>query len=140
MEEEPIPCHIGFHFCKTIAETYRFYPISDDTRICKVEALGEVRTDDGIKYCTNSIRIVEEITEDWKRKGNSSASNSGYCNSGDCNSGNYNSGNYNSGYYNSGYCNSGYCNSGNYNSGVFNTEQNPKLKMFDKESNWTFND
>ena len=110
MNEKPIPCKRGFHFCKSIAETYDFYPTSDDTRICKIEALGEVQTDDDKKYCTNIIKIIEEITEDWERKGNSNSSNSGYWNS------------------------------GNWNSGLFNTEKNPKLKMFDKESDWTIDD
>ena len=133
---KPKCCKKGFHFCKSIAETYSYYPKSKDTRICKVEALGEIDTDDEIKYCTNKIRIIEEVMENWERRGNSISNNSGYCNSGDynsgnynsgyCNSGNYNSDNYNSGdrnsgYYNSGYYNSGYCNSGNYNSGYCNS-------------------
>ena len=120
MEESPVPCERGFHFCKSIAETYNYYNMSDNTRICKIEALGEVQTDDDKKYCTNVIKILEEITEDWERKGNSNSTNSGYCNSGDRNSGD--------------------CNSGNWNSGLFNTEKNPKIKMFDKDSDWTFED
>ena len=135
MEESPVPCERGFHFCKSIAETYNYYNMSDNTRICKIEALGEVQTDDDKKYCTNVIKILEEITEDWERKGNSNSTNSGYCNSGDCNSGDCNSGDRNSGYRNS-----GDCNSGNWNSGLFNTEKNPKIKMFDKDSDWTFED
>ena len=160
MDESPIPCERGFHFCKSIAETYDFYPTSNDTRICKIEALGEVQTDDDKKYCTNIIKIIEEITEDWERKGNSNSSNSGYRNSGYSNSGNWNSGDRNSGCWNSGNRNSGYWNSGdwnsgdrnsgnsnsgdwnsgNWNSGLFNTEKRPKLKIFDKESDWTIND
>ena len=121
MDESPIPCERGFHFCKSIAETYDFYPISDDTRICKIEALGEVQTDDDKKYCTNIIKIIEEITEDWERKGNSNSSNSGYRNSGNWNSGNWNSGDWNSGNWNSGDRNSGDWNSGNSNSGNSNS-------------------
>ena len=185
MDESPVPCERGFHFCKSIAETYGYYAMSDNTRICKIEALGEVQTDDDVKYCTNKIKILEEITEDWECKGNSNSTNSGYCNSGNsnsgnrnsgnsnsgnrnsgnwnsgnrnsgnwnsgyCNSGNWNSGNWNSGYCNSGNSNSGnrnsgnrnsgYCNSGNWNSGLFNTEKHPKLRIFDKESDWTIED
>ena len=136
MEESPVLCERGFHFCKSIAETYGYYSMSDNTRICKIEALGEVQTDDDKKYCTNVIKILEEITEDWERKGNSNSSNSGYCNSGNCNSGDRNSGycnsgdrnsgdrnsgNCNSGYSNSGYWNSGNCNSGDLNSGDRNS-------------------
>ena len=180
IEGLPILCQKGFHFCENIADTYHYYPMSDNTRICKVEAIGEIVTEDNIKYCTNKIKILEEITNDCERKGNSDPSNTGYCNSGLFNSGNnnygsYNSGNYNSGDLNSGYHNSGHCNSGNYNygncnsgncnlgnynsgyrnsgkrnsgdwnagdynSGIFNTEENPKIKMFDKESDWTIKD
>ena len=85
---------------------------------------------------------------------NSGNWNSGNCNSGNCNSGNYNSGNYNSGNcnsgnYNSGNWNSGNCNSGNYNSGnwnktnfsngCFNTIE-PKIHLFNKPSEWTYQD
>ena len=150
MDESPIPCQRGFHFCKSIAETYEYYSMSDNTRICKIEALGEVQTDDDKKYCTNVIKILEEITEDWERKGNSNSSNSGYrnsgywnsiyCNSGNRNSGDRNSGDWNSGNRNSGDCNSGYWNSGYWNSGLFNTEKNPKIKIFDKDSDWTIED
>lgn len=190
MKDSPILCQNGFHFCENIADTYRYYPMVEGTRICKVEAIGEIATEDNIKYCTNKIKILEEITDNCKRKGNSNSSNSGYCNtgffnsgnknygdynsgnynlgdansgycnagdfnSGDSNSGDYNSGNnnsgihnsgdynsgkYNSGYINSGNFNSGDWNSGNYSSGIFNTEKNPKIKMFDKESDWTIKD
>ena len=196
----PVPCEKGFHFCKSIKDTYRYYPMRESIRICKVEAIGEIVTDDNIKYCTNKIKILEEITDDCERKCNSDLSNTGYCNAGDHNTGNYNSGDYNSGNSNSGdfnsgnhnsgdgnsgdsnsgdynlgnnnsgSCNSGYCNSGNHNSGnknsgnynsgyrnlgnhnsgywnfgdyssgIFNTEEDPKIKMFDKESDWTIKD
>ena len=154
---EPIPCKQGFHFCKSITECYNHYPMTNDTRICVIEAVGEIKTNDNEKYCTNKIKIVHEITNDWERKGNSSSNNSGYCNSGNhnsgnhnsgnrnsgnYNSGNYNSGDYNSGNYNSGNCNSGYRNSGDYNSGnhnngIFNTETS-ELKFFDKLCSWTY--
>ena len=151
---EPIPCRQGFHFCETIADCYEFYPMSDDTRICEVEATGEI-AEDGVKRVTNVIKILAEITCDNLRKGNTGASNSGYRNSGDWNSGDWNSGNRNSGYrnsgdwnsgdWNSGYRNSGDWNSGDWNSGdrnsgVFNTEKKPTIKMFDRESSWTYDD
>ena len=85
---------------------------------------------------------------------NSGDWNSGDCNSGDCNSGNRNSGNRNSGDWNSGDCNSGNRNSGNRNSGnrnsgdwnkcsfsngCFNTVS-PKIYLFNKPSEWTYQD
>lgn len=185
MEAKPIICEQGFHFCKNIADVYKFYEMSDDTRICEISATGEIDTEDNIKYCTNKIEIIREITDKNIKHCNMNGEdvgycnigsynighhnsgdynlgrfnsgdynlggyNSGNCNSGSCNSGRYNSGNcnsggcnsgmYNSGYYNSGCFNTGFFNSGDYNSGCFNTELNPKIKFFDKESEWTFDD
>jgi hypothetical protein len=70
---------------------------------------------------------------------NSGHSNSGHRNSGHSNSGHSNSGHRNSGDRNSGDCNRGDWNSGNSNSGIFNTNE-PKLRMFNKESEWSFSD
>ena len=80
---------------------------------------------------------------------NSGNRNSGDWNSGDWNSGNRNSGNWNSGNRNSGNCNSGDWNSGNRNSGdwnkcgfsngCFNTTS-PKIYLFNKPSEWTYED
>ena len=80
---------------------------------------------------------------------NSGNRNSGDCNSGDCNSGDCNSGDCNSGNRNSGDCNSGDWNSGNRNSGdwnkcsfsngCFNTTS-PKIYLFNKPSEWTYED
>ena len=156
-------CESGFHFCKSLADCYQFYPMSEDTRICKVEALGEVLTEDNVKYVTNKIKILSEVKKP-RVASNLSESSSGYCNSGDCNSGNRNSGNRNSGNRNSGNrnsgdCNSGNCNSGdwnsgnrnsgnrnsgdwnsgNRNSGVFNSTT-PTINMFNKETDWTYDD
>ena len=125
IDEKPKTCKRGFHFCASISECYEYYPKSDDTRICEIEALGDVDTDDNKKYATNKIAILYEILEENIKKGNVGSSNSGYRNSG---------------YRNSGDCNSGDWNSGDRNSGLFNTEKNPKLKIFDKESEWTYED
>ena len=138
------PCESGFHFCKNLVDCYKYYAMSDETRICKVEAVGNIKTDDDVKYCTDKIVILSEI-KNPRLKSNLSDSNSGYCNSGNCNSGNRNSGycnsgNCNSGDWNSGDWNSGDWNSGNRNSGIFNTNKKPKIKIFDKESDWTIED
>ena len=85
---EPIPCKQGFHFCMKLGECYNYYPPEPNTRICKVEALGEVKTDDEIKYCTNHIKILEEVKDPREES-----------NSGDMNSGNWNSGDWNSGIF-----------------------------------------
>ena len=87
---------------------------------------------------------------DWNSGNrNSGNRNSGDWNSGDWNSGDWNSGNRNSGDWNSGDWNSGNRNSGNRNSGdwnktcfsngCFNTES-PKIFLFNKPSDWTYQD
>ena len=136
-DEKPIPDKQGFHFCKSIADCYEYYSRANDTRICVIDAIGNISTDDDINYCTNKIVILEEITEEWEKKGNGSASNTGYCNignynagdsntgdynTGDCNIGNYNAGNWNNiGNWNTGDCNTGDRNTGDRNTGDSNT-------------------
>lgn len=147
-------CKKGFHFCRSLSDCYGFYETSDNTRICEVEALGEIKTNDAIKYCTNKIKILSEV-ENPRIKSNINKTSSGYCNTGSYNSGNYNTGdgnigNMNCGDINSGYCNSGDCNvgnfntgdfnSGNHNVGIFNCHKDPKIRIFDKESDWTMKD
>lgn len=132
------PCARGFHFCKSLADCYEFYPTAKDTRICEVTALGDIKTDDEVKYCTNKIKIGREVKKP-REKSNASLSSSGYCNNGNFNSGNWNSGDHNSGNWNSGDWNSGDWNSGNFNSGIFCTFKKPTIRIFDKDSDWTIN-
>ena len=139
MDEKPEACKRGFHFCKSIADTCKYYDMSDDTRICRIEAIGDIDTDDDIKYCTNKIKILEEVSEEWYKKGNSTASSTGYCNTGYCNTGYCNTGNRNTGYCNTGDCNTGYCNTGDWNTGCFNTDEQ-KIKLFNKQSDWGYRD
>ena len=116
MKETPKLCKRGFHFCRTIAECYNYYGINKNTRICEVEALGEIDAkEDEDKLCTNKIKILGEVTTEWQKKGNAVSSNTGFCNTGDWNT-------------------------GNRNTGVFCTDKNPTIKMFDKKSNWTMQD
>ena len=72
---------------------------------------------------------------DW----NSGNRNSGDWNSGNCNSGDWNSGNRNSGDWNSGNRNSGDWNKTCFSNGCFNTES-PKIFLFNKPSDWTYQD
>ena len=118
MNETPKLCVRGFHFCRTIAECYNYYDKNENTRICEIEALGEIDSEEeSDKLCTNKIKILKEVTIEWQKKENTISSNTGYCNTGDRNTGDWNT---------------GYC-----NTGVFCTEKNPTIKMFNKESNWT---
>jgi len=151
---KPMVCDRGFHFCEKAADCFNYYQFNPENKVAEVLALGEVDTD-GTKSCTNKIQIVREIP--WAElleivntgKGCTGLCNSGDCNSGDWNSGNRNSGDWNSGNRNSGDCNSGDCNSGDWNSGdwnkcsfsngCFNTVS-PKIYLFNKPSEWTYQD
>ena len=102
------------------------------------------------KGCTGLCNSGNRNSGDW----NSGNRNSGDWNSGDCNSGDWNSGNRNSGDWNSGNRNSGNRNSGNRNSGDWNSGDwnkcsfsngcfntvSPKIYLFNKPSEWTYQD
>lgn len=135
MAEMPKICERGFHFCKTIIDCYDYYPTEDSTRICKVEALGYIDTEDGSnKFCTNKIKILEEITDVNIKKANVNFTSTGYRNTGD-----WNTGNCNTGHRNTGNRNTGDWNSTDYSTGIFNTNLQPIL-MFNKPSDWTYAD
>ena len=162
----PVCCDRGFHFCTKAADCFKYYDFNPDNKVAEVEALGDIDTNnDDSKCSTNKIHIIREIT--WQEvldlvnlgkactglcnsgDCNSGDWNSGDCNSGDCNSGDWNSGDWNSGNRNSGNRNSGNRNSGDWNSGdwnktcfsngCFNTES-PKIFLFNKPSDWTYQD
>ena len=166
---KPMVCDRGFHFCEKAADCFNYYQFNPENKVAEVLALGEVDTD-GTKSCTNKIQIVREIpwaelleivntgkgctglcnsgnrnSGDWNSGNRNSGDwNSGDWNSGDCNSGNRNSGDCNSGNRNSGNRNSGDCNSGDWNkcsfsNGCFNTVS-PKIYLFNKPSEWTYQD
>lgn len=132
-------CESGFHFCPDIASCYKYYPPEKTTRICEVEALGEIQKSiNDNKMATNKIKIIREITGPEKR-GNL-VEQDGYCNIGESNTGNWNAGSWNTGssntgnyntgsgntgncndgHKNTGYCNAGYRNTGEYNDGDYN--------------------
>ena len=161
MDEKPICCDRGFHFCKKASDCFQYYSFDPNNKVAEVEALGDIdANNNGSKCSTNKIHIIREIT--WQEvldlvnlgKGctglcnsgnwNSGDHNSGDHNSGDCNIGNHNSGDRNSGDWNSGNCNSGDWNSGDwnkssFNNGCFNTIE-PTIMMFNKPSDITYRD
>lgn len=113
-------CESGFHFCPDIVSCYGYYPAKEATRICEVEALGEIQiSSEGDKMATSKIKIIREITGPEKR-GNLTEQ-AGYCNVGDNNTGNWNTGDKNAGNRNAGNFNTGSRNIGNRNSGDWNT-------------------
>jgi len=160
-EEDVTPsvCDEGMHFCKKAADCFNYYRFDPENKVAEVVAYGTV-AEDGDKCCTDKLEIVREIP--WAElleivnmgKGCTGLCNSGNRNSGNRNSGNRNSGNRNSGDWNSGNRNSGNRNSGNRNSGDWNSGDwnkcdfsngcfnttSPKIYLFNKPSEWTYED
>ncbi len=160
----PIRCGRGMHFCKKAADCFNYYNFNPENKVAEVVAYGDI-AEEGDKCCTNKLEIVREIpwaelleivnmgkgctglcnsgnrnsgnrnSGDW----NSGNRNSGNRNSGDWNSGDWNSGNRNSGDWNSGDCNSGDWNKCSFSNGCFNTTS-PKIYLFNKPSEWTYED
>ena len=121
---KPMVCDRGFHFCEKAADCFNYYQFNPENKVAEVLALGEVDTD-GTKSCTNKIQIVREIP--WAELleiVNTGKGCTGLCNSGDCNSGD---------------CNSGDWNKCSFSNGCFNTVS-PKIYLFNKPSEWTYQD
>lgn len=132
----PVCCSRGFHFCTKAADCFKYYDFNPDNKIAEVEALGDIDTNNNDSKCsTNKIHIIREIT--WHEVldlVNLGKACTGFLNSGSRNSGDYNSGNHNSGDFNSGDWNKTCC-----SNGCFNTEL-PKIFLFNKPSDWTYQD
>ena len=121
MDESPECCERGFHFCEKASDCFQYYRFDPDNKVAEVEAIGEIDTD-GVKSCTNKIKIVREIP--WAELlniVNEGKSCTGLCNTGDWNTGDCNTGNRNTGDWNTGDCNTGNRNTGNRNTGDWNT-------------------
>ena len=130
-EEDVTPsvCDEGMHFCKKAADCFNYYRFDPENKVAEVVAYGTV-AEDGDKCCTDKLEIVREIP--WAElleivntgKGCTGLCNSGDWNSGDCNSGDWNSGDWNK------------C---SFSNGCFNTTS-PKIYLFNKPSEWTYED
>lgn len=132
----PVCCDSGFHFCTKVIDCFKYYSFNSDNKVAEVEALGDIDTNnDGSKCSTNKIHIIKEIT--WHEV--LDLVNLGKACTGLHNSGDYNSGNRNSGDKNSGDKNSGDWNKTCFSNGCFNTKL-PKIFLFNKLSNWTYQD
>ena len=59
LEGSPVVCGHGFHFCQKAPDVFNYYS-RRESRVCEVEALGDVATR-GDKSATNKILIVREI-------------------------------------------------------------------------------
>jgi len=60
MDDKPECCCEGFHFCKDLKECFYYYKFG--SRVCEVESLGNIDTEDDKKFCTNKIKIIRELS------------------------------------------------------------------------------
>ena len=122
MDESPVLCERGFHFCTRVARCFDYYNFDPQNHVAEVEAMGCIVGDEANKMCTNKIRIVRELTwEEVLRLVNTGVFNAGKENTGNRNTGNRNTGNWNTGSWNTGNRNTGDCNTGSWNTGYGNT-------------------
>ena len=120
-EGEFEPCKSGFHFCEKTTDVFEYYSWRLETRVCEVEAVGEVKSE-GNKSVTNKILIGRELTRDEiLMLCNIGKSNTGLNNTGDQNTGHHNTGYQNTGHQNTGHHNTGDQNTGHWNTGDHNT-------------------
>ena len=115
----PIRCGRGMHFCKKAADCFNYYNFNPENKVAEVIAYGDI-AEEGDKCCTNKLEIVREIP--WAELleiVNSGKGCTGLCNSGDWNSGDWNK-----------------C---SFSNGCFNTTS-PKIYLFNKPSEWTYED
>lgn len=125
-EEDVTPsvCDEGMHFCKKAADCFNYYRFDPENKVAEVVAYGTV-AENVDKCCTDKLEIVREIP--WAELleiVNTGKGCTGLCNSGD---------------WNSGDCNSGDWNKCSFSNGCFNTTS-PKIYLFNKPSEWTYED
>ena len=140
IDDDPIICVRGFHFCTNMADCFNYYLFDTRNKVAEIEACGEIVEKGGdSKHATNHIRIVREMS--WSKMlelVNMGAGNTGLRNTGNINTGNINTGNRNTGDWNTGNANTGDWNAGDWNScdysaGCFCTGEQPFI-LFDKPS------
>ena len=68
-EEDAEICRSGMHFCKNPLDVLDYYPLIDNegnvTEFAEVEALDDVKTNDGKKFCTKKLKIGAKLSL-WK--------------------------------------------------------------------------
>jgi hypothetical protein len=132
MEDKPVLCKKGYHFCKNLSDVYSYYAYdTENTVVCEVEAFGDVIDEkDGNKSVTNGIRLLRILNAEQASNNNGNKNvghsntghrNTGHRNTGDSNTGDWNTGDSNTGDWNTGDSNTGDWNTGDSNTGHSNT-------------------
>lgn len=65
MNERPIICEKGFHFCYSLKDVLPNYPLHKKHTFCEIEACGDVVSDEFYKKCcTNKIKVLRKLDLD----------------------------------------------------------------------------
>lgn len=64
LQEKPIVCQCGFHYCVKPIDVLNYYVIQHDFRLLGIEDLSENTQTDGNKSATDKIRIIREISKE----------------------------------------------------------------------------
>lgn len=64
---EVIFCRSGFHFCPNLKDCYDYYPLSDLTAICEIEASGKIESNMHKSVCSE-ITILKRLSEEEIKK------------------------------------------------------------------------
>lgn len=66
IEDEAIPCERGMHFCKNPLAVLDFYKFinehHDQNEFAEVEAYGDIKTDDNVKFCTTKLKVLKKLS------------------------------------------------------------------------------
>ena len=126
MDDKPIVCDRGFHFCIKASDCFNFYRFDSQNKVAEIEAYGDIDQEaDSSKCCTNKIKILREIPwDEVLRIVNEGRDCTGLANTGSRNAGDMNTGDWNK---------------VSYSSGCFNTDEQ-KMIMFNKPCDWTLRD
>lgn len=63
LDEEPIICLRGFHYCKNAKDTLKYYSYNQKLKLLEIEDLSAVSVVDYDKSCSNHIKIIREIVD-----------------------------------------------------------------------------
>ena len=63
IDEKPVICKVGFHYCKAAKGVLTYYPIKPGFKLLEIEDISKDTIHQEDKSCSNHIKIIREITD-----------------------------------------------------------------------------
>ena len=63
LDEKPIMCKYGFHYCLEADNTLKYYSHAHNFKLLEIEDLSSDTISDGHKSCSNHIKIIREVAD-----------------------------------------------------------------------------